>query len=70
PMMMTLRMATGATIPVWQTIASFVLTIVGTTVGVLAAARIYRVGILRQGKAPRLLEMLSWMIHRDGISQA
>lgn len=70
PMMMTLRMATGATIPVWQTIASFGLMIVGTTVGILAAARIYRVGILRQGKAPRLLEMLSWMIHRDGISQA
>jgi ABC-2 type transport system permease protein len=66
PMMMTLRMATGATIPVWQTVASFVIMIAGTTVGILAAARIYRVGILRQGKTPRLTEILGWLFHRDG----
>jgi ABC-2 type transport system permease protein len=67
PMMMTLRMATGATIPVWQTIASFVLMIAGTTVGILAAARIYRVGMLRQGKTPRMTEILGWLFHRDGV---
>lgn len=66
PMMMTLRMATGATIPVWQTVASFVIMIAGTTVGIVAAARIYRVGILRQGKTPRLTEILGWLFHRDG----
>ena len=67
PMMMTLRMATGATIPVWQTIASFVLMIAGTTVGILAAARIYRVGMLRQGKTPRMTEILGWLFNRDGV---
>lgn len=52
PMVMTLRMATGATIPLWQNLFSLVLTIGCTYFGVIAAARIYRQGILRQGKPP------------------
>jgi ABC-type Na+ efflux pump permease subunit len=65
PMVMTMRLATGATIPLWQTILSLLLMVVGTAGGVLLAARIYRVGILRQGKAPRFLEMVQWAFHRE-----
>lgn len=65
PMVMTMRLATGATIPVWQTILSLLLMVIGTAGGVLLAARIYRVGILRQGKAPRFLEMIQWAFHRE-----
>jgi len=67
PMVMTMRMATGATIPWWQSVLSMALMVVGTAVGVLVAARIYRVGILRQGKAPRFTEMLQWAFQRNQV---
>lgn len=69
PMVMTLRMATGATIPLWQNLVSLILTIGGTYFGVIAAARIYRQGILRQGKPPRMLEMLTWIFSQRHNSQ-
>ena len=62
PLMMTLRLSTGATIPLWQIMLSFVILVGGTVLGVTAAARIYRIGILRQGKTPRLSEMISWLV--------
>jgi hypothetical protein len=66
-MVMTMRMATGATIPWWQSVLSVLLMVAGTAVGVLVAARIYRVGILRQGKAPRFTEMLQWAFQRNQV---
>jgi len=69
PMVMTLRMATGATIPLWQNLVSLILTIGGTYFGVIGAARIYRQGILRQGKPPRMLEMLTWIFSQRHNSQ-
>ena len=65
PMVMTMRLATGATIPWWQTVLSLLLMVLGTAGGVLLAARIYRVGILRQGKAPRFWEMVQWAFRRE-----
>jgi ABC-2 type transport system permease protein len=62
PLMMTLRLATGAIIPPWQIALSFVLLILATVIGVTAAAKIYRIGILWQGKTPKLSEMLMWLI--------
>ena len=67
PMVMTMRMATGATIPWWQSALSVLLMVAGTAIGVLVAARIYRVGILRQGKAPRFTEMLQWAFQRNQV---
>ncbi len=67
PMVMTMRMATGATIPWWQSGLSMLLMVAGTAAGVLIAARIYRVGILRQGKAPRFTEMLQWAFQRNQV---
>ncbi len=62
PLMMTLRLSTGAIIPMWQVVLSVALLIAGTFVGVVAAARIYRIGILWQGKTPKLNELLKWVI--------
>ena len=62
PLMMTLRLATGAIIPGWQIALSFVLLILATVIGVTAAAKIYRIGILWQGKTPKLSDMLMWLI--------
>ena len=62
PLMMTLRLATGALIPLWQILLSLVLLVAGTAIGVTAAARIYRIGILWQGKTPKVTELLTWLI--------
>lgn len=62
PMTMVLRLATGATIPYWQIIASCVMLIVTTMLVVVAASRLYRVAILYQGKTPKVAEMLSWVV--------
>lgn len=64
PLMMTLRLATGATIPSWQIFAAVSLLIAATCLGVIAAARIYRVGILWQGKTPTPADLLKWVTGR------
>lgn len=61
PLMMTLRLATSAVIPLWQIILSVILLIAATALGVIAAARIYRIGILWQGKTPKITELLGWL---------
>ncbi len=63
PTMMMLRMATGATIPIWQPILGLVLMIAATIVCVYIAGRIFRVGILWQGKTPKLSEVLRWAVN-------
>ncbi len=62
PLMMTLRLATGAVIPFWQIVVSIIVLLLGTFVGLTAASRIYRVAILYQGKTPKFSEMLSWVV--------
>ena len=60
PTTMVLRMATGQSIPVWQPILGLVLTLLTTLLIVFLAARIFRVGILWQGKTPKLSEIFRW----------
>ena len=62
PLMMTLRIATGAAIPAWQIVLSIAVLIAGTMIGVTAAGRIYRVAILYRGKTPGIAEMLKWVV--------
>lgn len=60
PTAMMLRLATGQTIPIWQPIVAGLLTAVSTLFVVYVAARIFRVGILWQGKTPKLHEIAQW----------
>jgi ABC-2 type transport system permease protein len=69
PLMMILRLSSAAIIPLWQILLSIAVMVLGTTVGVLAAARIYRIGILWQGKTPKLTELITWLIRNPTASR-
>ena len=60
PTTMVLRLATGQTIPVWQPVVALIVTLIATLVIVVLAGRIFRVGILWQGKTPRFSEIVKW----------
>ena len=61
PFLMLIRLAMTPPPPMWQVALSLVLT-VGTAVClVFAAGRIFRVGLLMQGKPPNLPELLRWI---------
>jgi len=57
--MMRLAMPPGP--PLWQVLVSVLIVLATTTFLVWAAGRIFRVGILMQGKAPNLPEVLRWI---------
>jgi ABC-2 type transport system permease protein len=63
PGMMVLRLATGQTIPMWQPILGMIESLLATILCVLVSARIFRAGLLWQGKTPKLSEILRWAIH-------
>lgn len=60
PSTVLLRMATGTVIPSWQVWGALLLLVLSTTGCIYLAARIFRVGILWQGKTPRMTELLRW----------
>ena len=60
PTTMVLRLATGQTIAWWQPVLALVITLLTTVFVVIVAGRIFRVGILWQGKTPRLSEIMKW----------
>ena len=60
PTMMMLRLATGSSIPIWQPLLGMGLLAVCTVGCVFIAARIFRVGILWQGAAPRFRDVIQW----------
>jgi len=61
PFIMMLRMAMQPTPPLWQPVLSLALTLAATVAFVWAASRIFRVGVLMQGKGATLGEMLKWI---------
>jgi len=63
PILLYARVATGA-VPAWQIGASLALLFSGVWVVAWVAGRIYRVGILMQGKRPTLPELWRWV--REG----
>jgi ABC-type Na+ efflux pump permease subunit len=62
PTMMILRMATGSTLPLWQPVLGLLVLIASTAICVYLAGRIFRVGILWQGKTPKVTEILRWAL--------
>jgi ABC-2 type transport system permease protein len=61
PFTMMLRMAIPPGVPLWQVLLSVAI-LIATTGGVVwAASRVFRIGILMQGKAPTLPELLRWI---------
>jgi ABC-type Na+ efflux pump permease subunit len=62
PMLMTLRMATPESIPIWQPIVGLIGVILFTTLLVWAGGRIFRVAILMQGTPPKFANIVKWAI--------
>ena len=62
PTTMVLRLATGQSIPIWQPIIALLATLLSTVIIVILAGRIFRVGILWQGKTPKVSEIMKWAI--------
>jgi ABC-2 type transport system permease protein len=62
PMIMIARQAVPPGIPWWQPVLGIVL-VLATTLGcVYAAGRIFRVGLLMQGKGAKLSDLVKWVI--------
>jgi len=63
PMLMIMRQSVPPGVPAWHPILGVVLVVLMTLLCVWAAGRIFRVGILMQGKGAKLGEMLRWVFH-------
>ncbi len=63
PMIMTMRHAMEAPVPAWQTPVAIIGCLGLALACVWAAGRIFRVGLLMQGKPPKIGEMIKWAIH-------
>jgi ABC-2 type transport system permease protein len=62
PMLMTLRQAVPPGIPAWQPLLGMLLVLLCTVAFVFAAGRVFRVGLLLQGKAPKMTELARWVL--------
>ena len=61
PFAMMLRIAMPPGPPMWQVLLSVAILLLVTAAIVWAAGRIFRVGLLMQGKAPNLPELMKWI---------
>jgi ABC-2 type transport system permease protein len=62
PMLMIVRQAVPPGIPLWQPILGVTLVVLTSLLCVFAAGRVFRVGILMQGKGANLTEMIRWAL--------
>lgn len=61
PFLMLVRLALTPPPPMWQVAVSLLLTALSTAALIWAAGRVFRVGLLMQGKPPNLPELLRWI---------
>ena len=65
PFVMILRVAASAEpLPLWQIIASLVIGGISVVAMLWMCARIFRIGVLMQGKPPSPLQLLRWIRYR------
>jgi ABC-2 type transport system permease protein len=64
PFLMLMRLALRPAPPVWQVGLSIVLATLTAFFCVWAAAKIFRIGLLMQGKAPTFRELARWVVAR------
>jgi ABC-2 type transport system permease protein len=62
PVLMLLRQSLPGGVPWWQPWLGLVGIIAWAAATIWAAARIFRIGILSQGKAPKLAELAQWVL--------
>lgn len=62
PMLMIIRQTVPPGIPVWQPLLGIALVLLASLACVFAAGRIFRVGILMQGKGAKISEMFRWAL--------
>lgn len=62
PMLMIVRQAVPPGIPSWQPVVGAILVLLTTTAFVFAAGRIFRVGILIQGKGAKFSDLFRWLL--------
>ena len=62
PMLMTLRLAVPPGVPLWQPLLGVALVLLTTMGIVFAAGRIFRVGILMQGKGASFKDLAKWVL--------
>jgi ABC-2 type transport system permease protein len=60
PLVMVLRLASEETVPLWQVASALLLLLAATIAVTFLAARIFRIGMLWQGKTPKLTELVRW----------
>lgn len=65
PMLMLLRQSTPYHIPAWQPWTGLFGVILFTLFSVWASARIFRIGILSSGKAPKIGTIIKWVFRND-----
>lgn len=64
PLVMLLRVALHPAAPVWQVGVGAALTLLTTAACIWAAGRVFRVGLLAQGKSASLGQMVRWIFAR------
>lgn len=62
PMLMTARIVIPPGVPAWQPPLGVLVVLATTAVCVYAGGRIFRVGLLMQGKGPNLADLVKWVI--------
>jgi len=61
PFVMILRVTAEEAVPLWQVIATIVWGGVSTLAMIWGAGRVFRIGVLMQGKPPSPIELLRWI---------
>ncbi len=62
PMIAVARIAVSPGMPLWETIVAMLIVLATTIALIWASGRIFRVGILMQGKAPSLGQLAKWVL--------